>query len=103
MKNPIKKYDRDIRFMVNTVACGLLFIAFLQAFGPYLGKPDPQQAEINAMIGRIVVIDADKVPPLLSRPDGKPVMMMVYASWCPACQRVLPDVADLIQHHKMDN
>ncbi|MDE3059532.1 MAG: redoxin family protein [Pseudomonadota bacterium] len=97
-----KKHSRDIRFLFNAAALALIVMAVLQAIQPYLAGPDPQAAQIEAFTYKIVPIPAQAVPPLLHKPDGRPVMLVVYASWCPYCRVMMPDIAHLMAEGEMD-
>jgi thiol-disulfide isomerase/thioredoxin len=98
-----KKYDRDIKFVINTFVCGLLFIALLQAFGPYLGNPDAKRQQVIDTQAQIRAVSPADLPKLLARQDKKPVMLVMYASWCPYCRRLMPGLFDMIKAHELDN
>lgn len=97
------KFTRsDWRFLFHTLALSLLALALLQAYGPYF-FPDPQAPKIKEFIHDIVPIRPSEVPPMLQRADHKPVMLVIYASWCPYCRETLPDIDRMIRGHQLDH
>ena len=93
---------KDTRFLWNTLAISLLVMALLFAFKPYINVDDPQLAQIQHLDRNIVSIKAADLPGIVHSPSGKPVMLVMYASWCGYCKRVMPVVVEMVQDHKLD-
>lgn len=54
---------------------------------------EPAQARMNT------VLAASPAGPLARQLQGKPVVVDVYASWCPACRNIAPTLAQLRQSY----
>lgn len=98
----LKKYHRDLRFAFNALLLALVIMAVLQAVAPFLKSPDPRQQEIDAYRQRIVPLPASDVAYMLTPRDGKPVLLVLYASWCSYCRQTMPGVVDLLKNGRLD-
>lgn len=98
MKQPT---SRDFQFLFNAIVYGLLALAILQAYGPYF-FPDPKAEDIKAFNRKIIPIHPAEIPPLLQRTDGKPTMLVIYASWCTWCRKTMPEIVALVRKHRLD-
>lgn len=47
-------------------------------------------------------IEPDRVPDLLHGKGDKPVMLVIYASWCSYCSKLLPNILDLQAEGALD-
>jgi len=99
-KSP-KKRD-DIRFLFNAVLISLTVMAIFFAFQPYMGET-PNLDEVLKVERKIVYLEPNDVPQLLKARHGKPVMLVVYASWCPYCQKLMPILKDMMLNRQLDH
>ncbi len=56
---------------------------------PCAGKSNPCAAKSAASVGG----------PLAKKVQGKPVLVDIYASWCPACKNIAPTLSQLEQQY----
>ncbi|MFO0388884.1 MAG: TlpA family protein disulfide reductase [Alphaproteobacteria bacterium] len=96
-----QKKQKDIWFVINAFAVGLIVLAVMHSIKPYLEPPDPLKPQIMDYATAIKVMEADAIPPLLKSKNGKPTLMVVYASWCPACRMKMPDIISLMREGKL--
>ena len=94
--------DKDWQFLFNAVVLSLVIMGMLHAFMPYISTPEARLEEVRATDRRIVTVKAADVPALLRNASGKPVMLVVYASWCPYCRKLMPTVTGLLRDHRLD-
>lgn len=75
--------------------------AWTRSWGPYLGRAAAAQASIGAHPGErfpdLLLKDANGHPIRISDLRGKVVVVHFWGSWCPPCQREMPDLARLAQ------
>ena len=57
---------------------------------PCAGKSNPCAAKSAASVGG----------PLAKKVQGKPVLVDIYASWCPACKNIAPTVSQLKKQYE---
>jgi thiol-disulfide isomerase/thioredoxin len=63
---------------------------------PCAAKTNPCAAKTNPCAAKAKSVDAQSVgAPLASELQGKPVVVDVFASWCPACENIAPTVSQL--------
>lgn len=64
-------------------------------------KPDPCAAKkADPCAAKKAASGASIGGPLAQKLQGKPVVVDVYASWCPACKNIAPTVADLKKEYE---
>jgi len=63
---------------------------------PCAAKANPCAAKANPCAGKSA---ASVGGPLAQKLQGKPVVVDVYASWCPACQNIAPTVSQLKEEY----
>lgn len=97
------KYVKDIRFILNAIGFSLLFMAVMITIAPRLERPEPASPEIDRFRERILVIGADELPLMLRSQDNKPTLLVVYASWCPTCKKLMPMLTDALRGDKLDD
>lgn len=51
----------------------------------------------------LVAISADEIKAQLEKKDGKATLMLIYASWCSYCKKLIPDILSLKKEGKIDN
>lgn len=94
-----KKERSVFRIFFNIAMVALMIGAMVQAFAPYVGESGQ---EVKGENEQLITIKPEEVAPMALNAGGKPVMLVVYASWCPYCREVMPGVAELIREHKLD-
>ena len=66
-------------------------------------KPSPQtqpaKSETNANLPKVTQIDAPGLKNLL-KPDGKPLLINFWATWCEPCREEFPDLVKINQDYK---
>lgn len=72
---------------------------------PCASKPNPCAAKTNPCAAKAdpcaaKAASASVGGPLAQKLQGKPVVVDVYASWCPACKNIAPTVSDLKKEYE---
>lgn len=76
---------------IVTVAPTIIFGATPAVANPCAAKPNPCAGKVKA---------ANSVGgPLAKQLQGKPVVVDIYASWCPACKNIAPTVSKIKQQY----
>ena len=76
---------------IVTVAPTIIFGATSAVANPCASKPNPCASKVKA---------ANSVGgPLAKQLQGKPVVVDIYASWCPACKNIAPTVSKIKQQY----
>jgi thiol-disulfide isomerase/thioredoxin len=76
---------------IVTVAPTIIFSATTAVANPCASKPNPCASKVKA---------ANSVGgPLAKQLQGKPVVVDIYASWCPACKNIAPTVSKIKQQY----
>jgi thiol-disulfide isomerase/thioredoxin len=94
-------YDKAVRFAFGAVALACLAGGLYQAFSPYIGAPDAREAEVREVMRHIIAVPPEDVAGLLHDKEKKPVMLVLYASWCAPCQVELPRITQLMHEGKL--
>lgn len=89
-----KNASRDVPFLLNAVAFSLIFMALMFAIQPYVAH-DPQSAEVEQSDKTLVTVHPGELVKLVKADSGKPVLLMMYASWCGYCKQLMPVIVDL--------
>ena len=78
-----------------------LAIALLLGSLVPLQAPETSAATLNQPAQSVMdtVLAASPAGPLARQLQGKPVVVDVYASWCPACRNIAPTLAQLRQSY----
>ncbi len=97
-----KKYDKDLRFVFKAFVCAFVIMLVLHVVNFFIAVPDPKATEIKTVMHAVQPIRGSDVRGRLVDPSGKPVIVVVYASWCGICHRVLPELAKLSREGKLD-
>ncbi len=83
-----------VKYLITLVSITLLSVGTAIA----LVKPESlQQYLSDAIAGEAA--HAQSVGKLAQKLQGKPVVVDIYASWCPACQNIAPTVSQLKQQY----
>ena len=98
-----KLLRKDGFFLFNALGISLIITAIILEFAPYMEINNPQIEEIKAVEKTLHKVYPKKVASLLSSGEGKPVMVVFYASWCSYCGRLLPRILSLMADHQLDN
>jgi thiol:disulfide interchange protein len=101
MQDRFKKTDID--FLMRTLVYSLMILALLHAFKPYFGesKAEPSYAEVEAFSQQVKLISPDEVSSYLNE-SARPTMLVVYASWCGYCRKVMPSIYNLWSQGKIN-
>lgn len=95
-----KKRD-DIKFLFNALALGLVVIAIIVVFHPYM-VDDPRLEEVKQVEGKFLTIKPEDMPKLVQASGDKPVIMMLYATWCYYCRQLMPVIIQLMRDRELD-
>jgi thiol-disulfide isomerase/thioredoxin len=74
-----------------------IFFGTNSAVASCAGKKNPCAAKPNPCAGKKAVNSVGG--PLAKQVQGKPVVVDIYASWCPACKNIAPTVAKIKQQY----
>ena len=77
------------------IAIALLSVGTITAFANPQGF---QRAVSDAIAGEPAY--AQSVGKLAKKLQGKPVVVDIYASWCPACQNIAPTISELKEEYE---
>jgi thiol-disulfide isomerase/thioredoxin len=90
-----KKYDRDLKFVVKAFVAAFVIMLGLHVLNFFIQTPDPKADAVKETMHAIKPIRASEVRGRLVAASGKPVMLVVYASWCGTCRKVMPELQAL--------
>lgn len=65
---------------------------------PCAAKPNPCASKPNPCAGKVKAANSVGGP-LAKQLQGKPVVVDIYASWCPACKNIAPTVSKIKQQY----
>lgn len=99
-----KLLPRSGRFLFNAVGISLVIMAIILEFAPYIEVGDnPKLEEIKAVEQTVQKVYPKKVSSLVASGEGKPVMLVLYASWCSYCGKLMPRILEAMQEHQLDH
>jgi thiol-disulfide isomerase/thioredoxin len=89
---------------IVTVAPTIIFGATPAVANPCASKPNPCAAKPNPCASKPNPCAGKKAAnsvggPLAKQLQGKPVVVDIYASWCPACKNIAPTVSKIKQQY----
>lgn len=94
---------RTPRILARLAITAALLSAMLYAIGPQLRGFDLRYyqygQEARAESSNIQDVGAQDLNQML-KSQHKPTLVLMYASWCPYCQKQIPDLLSLKQHYK---
>lgn len=100
----LKITGKDVQFVLNAFGIALLVLALMFAFLPYMeGGSEQDSKAYRAMDARIVVVPLEQVERFVRPKQGKPVMLVLYASWCPYCHVEIPTILEMMAEHSLDH
>jgi thiol-disulfide isomerase/thioredoxin len=70
----------------------------LLGLGAVFVNPTLIQETLSSVVGAEAYAQSS-ISPLAKKLHGKPVVIDIYASWCPACQNIAPTVSQLKQQY----
>lgn len=82
--------------------CVLAAALLLAGSGAAAAADTPNAQDMALMLVAPKVLQARDVPAKVVSRSGKPVMLVVYASWCLPCRHTMPGLVQLIKLHKLD-
>jgi thiol-disulfide isomerase/thioredoxin len=83
---------------IVTAAPTIIFGTTTAVANPCASKPNPCAAKPNPCAGKVKA--ANSVGGRLAQQlQGKPVVVDIYASWCPACKNIAPTVSKIKQQY----
>lgn len=100
-----KQLAKDWAFVLNAFGFSLLILALIITFAPYADVNNPQIEEIRAVERSLISVVPDQVPQLLAdkaAEGNKPVMLVLYASWCKYCAKIMPILLDMMKTGELD-
>jgi thiol-disulfide isomerase/thioredoxin len=71
----------------------------LLGLGVVFVNPTLIQETLSNIVGAEAYAQSASIAPLAKKLHGKPVVIDIYASWCPACQNIAPTVSQLKQQY----
>jgi thiol-disulfide isomerase/thioredoxin len=71
----------------------------LLGLGAVFVNPALIQETLSNVVGAEAAYAQSSISPLAKKLHGKPVVIDIYASWCPACKNVAPTVSQLKQQY----
>ncbi|WP_310425556.1 thioredoxin domain-containing protein [Chamaesiphon sp. VAR_48_metabat_135_sub] len=83
---------------IVTVAPTIIFSATTAVANPCAAKPNPCASKPNPCAGKVKAASSVGGP-LAKQLQGKPVVIDIYASWCPACKNIAPTVSQIKQQY----
>ncbi|NBO18083.1 MAG: hypothetical protein EBV03_02445 [Proteobacteria bacterium] len=96
---------KDWAFVLNAFGISLLILALIVTFAPYADVNNPRIEEIRAVERSLVTVVPDKVPQMLvekAQEYDRPVMLVLYASWCGYCAKLMPMLLDMVKAGELD-
>lgn len=90
-------------FVLNTIAIALLVMAAMHEFAPYFRKTYPNTPQVMEYAATIQTVAPNQVVDLLASDNGKPSLMVVYASWCGTCRLKMPGIIDMMRDGSLDH
>ena len=99
------KFERIIKVTMDVCLGLIIVVAVALAFGPQsatmgtLVQP-PKAVEVDThavekLAKTITVLPPAAVEHKLRSADGKPTLLVIYASWCPYCRQLVPTLLSL--------
>lgn len=82
-----------VKSITTIVAISLL------SLGSVLANPKLIQETLSNVVGAEAYAQSASISPLAKKLHGKPVVVDIYASWCPACKNIAPTVSQLKQQY----
>ncbi len=82
---------------IVTVAPTIIFSATTAVANPCASKPNPCASKPNPCAGKKAATSVGGS--LAKQLQGKPVVVDIYASWCPACKNIAPTVSQIKQQY----
>lgn len=71
----------------------------LLGLGAVFVNPTLIQETLSNVVGVEAAYAQSSISPLAKKLHGKPVVIDIYASWCPACKNIAPTVSQLKQQY----
>lgn len=104
MKKPFLSFKKtDIDFLMRTLIYALLFLAIIHAFRPYLSDSEAQLTPQNVEeLARQTKSMAPEDVASYLQTSARPTMLVVYASWCAYCKKMMPQIYSLWQDRKIN-
>jgi len=87
--------------LFNALILLVLAVAIYLSFKPYIETSEFRLDEVREMDSKISPVSAENVVEML-RGNDRPVMLVVYASWCPICRQLMPEVTGLMQEGRLE-
>jgi len=84
---------------IGTVAPTIFFGTTTAVANPCASKPNPCASKPNPCAGKKVKTSNSVGGRLAQQLQGKPVVVDIYASWCPACKNIAPTVSQIKQQY----
>ncbi len=101
---PKERASRDIGFIIKAGVIALLLMAVMHIINPILNPPrEITMDQVTEVSQSIVSLRANETLPLLRNAEGKHTLMVVYASWCPACRMLMPNIMEMIVDKELDH
>ena len=101
---PKERATRDVGFVIKAGVIALLVLAVMHVINPILNPPrEVSMEQITEVAQSIVSLRANETIPLLQNAEGKHTLMVIYASWCPYCKILMPNIMELIRDKKLDH
>jgi len=104
MKKPFLSFKKtDIDFLMRTIVYALILVAILHAFKPYLSdsKAGLTSENVEELARQTKSMTPEDVASYLQN-SQRPTMLVVYASWCGYCKKLMPHIYSLWQDRKIN-
>jgi len=98
----MKTKKSSLQFIFNAVIIALVLMAIMHAFAPYMGLTQDKLRHAQHVREQIRLIAPDEVEKRLKSPDGKPTVLVVYASWCKYCRQVMPQIVAVAERERQN-
>lgn len=100
----IVKYTTKIGAIILVIFGLMMFSGKLNSISNYMSPqnkvPADQSSNLDKSVNNDDLLDQDGMPINLSDYHGKVVFLNFWATWCPPCQREMPEIQKLFEKYK---
>lgn len=98
----MKTKKSGVQFIFNAFLIALVLMAIMHAFAPYMGLSQDKLRQAKHVREQIRLMEPSEAVARLKSADGKPTVLVVYASWCKYCRQVMPEIVAVAESERQN-